>query len=119
MSEANSTQYWAGVFLEQHVANVEGVFELGRRFEECADVGGERLLLDAGELAGYKKRSINQLRAVSRSERMGNNVTLLPSSWGALYGLTILNDGEWADALAANAIHPEMTRADARKLRRP
>lgn len=97
--------------------------------EAIIDVG--RLLLEAkaalphggwgSVVAGlpFGERQIQMLVAIAADPRLSNPqcIALLPASWGTLYDLTRLSDGEFDSAVKQQIIRPDMLRADAKYIR--
>lgn len=118
----NREAYWEAVFRQQHATNVDGTLELARLMRECFEDpdAGPAVLVRAGQSAGYSKGSVSKLCAVAKADSRFHSVKQrLPYGWGTLYQLAQLSDDEWNAALAADAIRPDMTRADARALQSP
>lgn len=93
----------------------EGIFEVGRLLidAKAALPHGEFLLMVENDLP-FKGRTAQSLMAVARDERLLNaqHIAHLPTSWGSLYDLTTLDDDQFAEALDAGIIRPDMERKD-------
>lgn len=68
----------------------------------------------------FSAATARKLMAIAADERLANrsHVNVLPVSWGTLYELAQLGDEAFEDALGAGRIRPDMTRAEATRIRK-
>lgn len=102
--------------------SLEAILEAGALLIAAKeDLGhGEFLLMVSTELA-FGEDTAQRLMSIARDTVLSNteHARYLPSSWSTLFELTRVNPTALKKALAEGAVHPEMTRKDAKALAAP
>lgn len=99
--------------------SVEGVIEAGRHLINARiRHSGEFTSMVERDL-GMTPRTAQRLMAIARDERFATYRSHLPTTWRTLFELTRLDDDEFAEAVEAGAIHPNMSQNDAIRLKNP
>lgn len=91
----------------------DGIFEAGLLLVQAKDSlpHGEFAAMVEAELP-FNRHTAYKLMSIARDERLVSHVNHLPASWGTLYELTTLDDEQFACAMEAEVIRPDMERKD-------
>jgi|GEM_PF-6869665 len=112
---------WASRIRAEHKETVGAFLKLGLTLIAAKKSlpHGEFLEMIEKDLP-FTASTAQRLMKISADLRIAANaahVQLLPSSWGTLYELTKVPDAAFAQAAESGAIHPQMTRRDATRLK--
>jgi hypothetical protein len=110
---------WIARITERWRASVESIIETGRllnRAKESLPRGSWGEVLSG---LPFGERQVQMLMAIASDVRLSNPqyVALLPASWGTIYDLTRLDDGELARGFREQIIRPDMERKDIELIR--
>lgn len=106
---------WAQRIRASWQKSVEGILETGRLLIEAkAALPHGSFLKMVGEELPFSSQTAQKLMAVAADPRLSNtaHVRFLPPSWGTLYELTKLDDGEWALAEQRGLIRADVQRSE-------
>jgi Protein of unknown function (DUF3102) len=94
---------------------VESIVETGRRLIEAKQRIGHGLWLDAVALMPFSEGAARKLMLIAKHPDLSNrsHVNALPASWGTLYALSQLPEGEIPRRIEAGEITPELERRQA------
>lgn len=111
---------WASRISASWRASVEAVLETGRILiaaKAALPHGSFQAMVEADLPFGTS--AARQLMAIAKDGRIAKRecIHVLPPSWGTLYELTKLDDGQFEAALSAGIIRPDMQRKDLAPLR--
>lgn len=120
VSKPKTRAQWAAEIRAAHKQSCESILKIGRTLI------GAKKALEHGTFEKMIERDLpfdattaQRLMKIARDRRLTKaaRVQLLPMAWGTLYELTKLPDAAFEEAVASGAIHPQMTREQAKMVR--
>ena len=118
---ATGVAEWAERIRAEMAKGVEAVIATGRALIECKAALPHGEFLEALALAGMDRRESDRFMAVAGHPLISNRgrAPYLPGAYTTLYELSRLEPEALEEAIEEGKVTPDMTRADARRLRDP